>query len=36
VPDLKFSDPGGLINAGRETFQVMNFAAKSDRYIPNY
>jgi hypothetical protein len=35
LPDLKFSDIGGLVNAGRESFLTMSFAAKTDRYILN-
>jgi hypothetical protein len=34
IPDLKFSDIGGLDAAGRESFDTMSFAAKSDRYVP--
>jgi len=36
LPDLKFSDPGKLANAGRESFLAMSFAGKTDRYIPNF
>jgi hypothetical protein len=35
LPDLKFSDIGGLVNAGRESMLTMSFAAKTDRYILN-
>jgi len=36
LPDLRFSDPGKLANAGRESFLSQSFAAKTDRYIPNF
>ena len=36
LPDLRFSDDGKLANAGRESFLAMSFAAKTDRYIPNF
>ena len=36
LPDLRFSDPGKLANAGRESFLTQSFAAKTDRYIPTF
>jgi hypothetical protein len=36
LPDLRFSDPGKLANAGRESFLTQSFAAKTDRYIPAF
>jgi len=36
VPDLKFGTNGDMSVPGREQFSTMSFAAKSDRYIPNF
>jgi len=36
LPDLRFSDPGKLANAGRESFLTQSFAAKTDRYLPAF
>jgi len=36
IPDLKFGTNGDLNVPGREQFGTMAWAAKSNRYIPNF